>query len=81
MTFISLVISKVSESKDEAVYAFGNPPHNVFGNVKINKISGEIELIDIQKGKSRKRFLPYVESALKEHFLRGEFPENTSYHA
>ncbi|XCN73569.1 MAG: hypothetical protein Q3M24_02110 [Candidatus Electrothrix aestuarii] len=81
MTVISVGIQKTDETDEWVKYAFGGPPTRIIGNVIIYKSDGQVNLIDIEHDKYRKYILPAVVKALIRHHEKGEYPDNTGYHA
>jgi hypothetical protein len=77
---ILVLIRKESESDLEAVYLFG-PDDGRFGRLMIDKRSGEIVKLSDVAGDQREFNYSRASRRLKDHFARGEFPQETLYTA
>jgi hypothetical protein len=77
---ICILVRKESETDREAVYLFG-PDDRRFGRLMIDKRNGEIVKLSDVDGDLREFNYSRASRRLKDHFARGEFPEETMYAA
>lgn len=78
---ISVFIRKASENDQVAVYMFGPDEDRLFGRLVIDKHKGHIVVGDPYPGDKVGFYSSRASKRLKQHFDKGEFPDQTMYAA
>ena len=71
-------IRKLNANDDFAEYSFG-PTEEEVGRLRINKSSGEVEILEEVEGDDSKKYSTRAARKLTLHFRKNEFPDSTCF--
>ena len=74
-----IAIRKVLETADFVEYAYGLSDEELLGSVRLNKVSGEVEVLRQLPNEENARYSGRVARKLWKHWTANEFPDNTCW--